>query len=287
MASRRAATNRDPQTADLPVGQVLCGDNESIMAGLPTGCCTLIYADPPFLTNSTRGDPQDAWYDDRWPEGLDGYLSYLGPRLEQMRRLLAAHGTLCLHVDWHVAHHARVLLDEIFGEDHFLNEIIWSYRTGGVAARWFARKHDNLYLYARTEGSNRFNLLREGAYRTDGLKLDELGRPYKQTRKGRLYFHTDGPAMTDVWQVPFLSTVSKERVGWPNQKPLALLERLVKACSDPDDLVADFFCGSGTTLVAAKRLGRRWLGCDEDAKAVKLAKARLAAAQAEPKMKPG
>ena len=114
-----------------------------------------------------------------------------------------------------------------------------------------------------------------------GLKYDEQGRPYKSTRQGRLYFHADGPAMTDVWDLPFLSTVSLERTGWPTQKPLALLERIIRASSDPGDLVADFFCGSGTTLVAAQRLGRRYVGCDTSVEAVRIARGRLTIAKSK------
>ena len=109
------------------------------------------------------------------------------------------------------------------------------------------------------------------------MNYDEAGRPYKQTRKGRLHFHPDGPALTDVWEIPFLSTVSRERTGYPGQKPLALLERIIRSATDPGDMVADFFCGSGTTLVAAKRLGRQWIGCDASPDAVRLTQDRLEA----------
>src|SRR5207244_453462 len=136
------------------------------------------------------------------------------------------------------------LLDEIFGYEHFLNEIVWSYRTGGQSRRWFARKHDTILVYARSRGRHKFNVLRNGEFRTDGLNYDETGRPYKNTTRGRLYFHPGWPAMTDVWELPFLSTVSLERNGYPTQKPEALLERIIRASSDPGDVVADFFCGS-------------------------------------------
>jgi DNA modification methylase len=112
------------------------------------------------------------------------------------------------------------------------------------------------------------------------MNYDDEGRPYKQTRAGRLYFHADGPALTDVWDIPFLSTVSNERTGYPTQKPEALLERIIRASSDPGDLVADFFCGSGTTLAAAARLGRHWIGCDLAPEAVEDTRRRLREVQA-------
>ncbi len=218
------------------------GDNLPYMAGLPAGCCDLIYIDPPFFSGRRRRTTQgNGTFRDQWPGGIESYLDFMAPRLEHCHRLLARHGTLYVHLDWRVVHHLRVRLDAIFGEQNFLNEIIWHYRTGGVSKRWFGRKHDTILAYARKIGQHRFNLLRGGTYRTDGLNHDARGRPYKSTRKGRLYFDARGPAVTDVWDIPFLSTVSRERTTWPAQKPLALLERIVRASSDRGDLVADFF----------------------------------------------
>ena len=253
------------------------GDNLALLARLPQGLCDLVYLDPPFGTNVRRSAPgEDRRFDDRWPGGAAELVAFLEPRIEQVRRVMSEHATLYLHLDYRAAAYARVALDRQFGPGNFLNEVIWHYRTGGLSRRWFARKHDTILVYAKHAGRHRFNVLRDGAYRTDGLNRDEEGRPYKSTRRGRVYFNRDGPALTDVWDVPFLSTVSAERVGWPTQKPLALLERIVRASSDEGDLVADFFCGSGTTLVAAARLGRSYLGCDQSAAAIALAKSRLA-----------
>jgi DNA modification methylase len=263
------------------------------MSSLPDGCCDLVYADPPFFTGKNHRqtrprqhgkrspDPGPASQSghevaDSWPGGLESYLGFLRPRLEQMRRLLKDTGTLYVHLDWHAVHYVKVMLDEVFGFDHFLNEIIWWYRTGGRNTRWLARKHDTILAYARVMGRQKFHVLRDGTFRTDGMNHDEDGRPYKQTRAGRLYFHPDGPALTDVWELPFLSTVSLERTGYPTQKPEALLERIVQISTDPGDTVADFFCGSGTTLAVADRLDRRWIGCDISPDAVGIARSRLA-----------
>lgn len=251
------------------------GDNLPYMASLAGGSIDLIYLDPPFGTNRVRRGGGAA-YADQWRD-IKTYLAFLYPRLVECHRLLAAHGTLYVHLDWRAAHYVRIQLDTIFGGRNFLNEIIWHYRTGGVSQKWFGRKHDTILCYARTLGRHRFTVLRDGVYRTDGLKRDEQGRPYKSTTKGRLYFDARGPALTDVWDLPFLSTVSLERAGWPTQKPLALLERIITASSRKGDTVADFFCGSGTTLVAAKRLGRDFLGCDSSKAAVRIARRRLSA----------
>jgi DNA modification methylase len=260
-----------------PTNTIACADCLAFMTGLPGGCCDLIYADPPFCTGKRQAAADGGHeFADAWPGGLESYLEFLQPRIEQFHRLLKTTGTLWLHLDWHAVHYVKVRLDALFGYDNFLNEVIWSYRTGGRSTRWFARKHDSLLVYARRAGRHTFNLLRDGCFRTDGLKRDETGRPYKNTRAGRLYFHPDGPAMTDVWEIPFLSTVSLERTGYPTQKPEALLERIIRSSSPPDGVVADFFCGSGTALAVAQRLGREWIGCDVSPEAVELARQRLA-----------
>lgn len=250
------------------------------MASLPDGCCDLIYADPPFGTNRSvfRVTSPGLSFDDRLPNGMDGYLGFLRPRLSQMRRLLSARGSLYVHLDFRAVHYIKIALDEIFGRSCFLNEIIWSYRSGGRPARWFSRKHDTILFYVRNPGAHTFNPQRGGAYRTLDLKCDEDGRPYKSTRKGRLYFHSEGPVHTDVWDIPILSTVSRQRTDYPTQKPEALLDRIVRASSNEGDLVADFFCGSGTTLAVAQRLGRRWIGCDINPHAVEITNRRLEAA---------
>ncbi len=257
-------------------GRLVHGDNVELMRTLPDGCCDLIYIDPPFWSQRRRtsvGSPRG--YDDRWPGEMSEYLAFLTVRLQEMHRLLSDRGSLYVHLDWRAVHYVKVSLDGIFGAGNFLNEIIWSYRTGGVSKQWFSRKHDTILLYARHKGRHTFNIQRDGVFRTDGLNYDQRGRPFKNTKSGRLYFHADGPAMTDVWEVPFLSTVSLERAGYPSQKPMALLERVVQASSNPGDMVADFFCGTGTTLAVADRLGRHWIGCDVEEEAIRISAKRL------------
>ncbi len=263
---------------------IACGDNLDLMQQLPDGYCDLIYIDPPFFSNTTRtAAARDKTkkktanaYTDNWTGGIKTYLAFLQPRLVECHRLLPGSGTLYVQLDYRAAHYVRVLLDTIFGDRNFLNEIIWHYRTGGAAKRWFARKHDTILVYAKSSGKHTFHPQRGGTFRTDGLNYDEeTGRPYKTTKKGRLYFDPDGPLISDVWDIPFLSTVARERCGWPTQKPLALLDRILAASSNPGDLVADFFCGSGTTLVAAHQQQRRYYGCDASKEAVRLARKRL------------
>ena len=262
----------------LVAARVASGDNLTLMGTLPHGCCDLTYADPPFNSNRILGKRSSSApkYDDRHAGGVKGYLAFLRPRLAQMHRLLSGGGCLYVHLDWRIVHYVKVLLDEIFGPENFLNEIIWTYRSGGRPGRWFARKHDTLLVYAKRMGEHTFNRLRGGEYRTRDMKFTADGLPYKSTRHGPLHFHPDGPELPDVWDIPFLSTVSKERTDYPTQKPEALLERIIRANSNEGDLVADFFCGSGTTLVVAKRLKRRWLGCDVNPEAIEITQRRLA-----------
>ncbi len=260
------------------LNRVVRADNIDFMSDLPEACCDLIYTDPPFDSAGAFGtsSPSAPSKGDRRAGFLADYLDFLEPRLAQMHRLLSDRGSLYVHLDWRSVHHVKVMLDEIFGPENFLNEIIWAYRSGGRPARWFPRKHDTLLLYAKQIGGHTFNRLRDGEYRTRGLNVGEDGRLYKSTRNGRLYFDPAGPAVCDVWDIPFLSTVSKERTGYPSQKPEALLERIIRASADEGDLVADFFCGSGVTLAVAKRLGRCFVGCDINPEAVALTENRLA-----------
>ena len=254
------------------------------MATLSDGVCDLIYIDPPFNCGRTQGPTKDGKerFADLQSDGLEGYLRMLAPRLREMRRLLSARGTIYVHVDWRTAHRVRCLLDDVFSASNFLNEIIWTYRSGGRQGKWFRRKHDSILAYAAKIGRHTFNPIRSGTYQTQSMKYDEHGRPYKSTRKGRLYFHPDGPALGDVWDVPILSTVARERTGYPTQKPRVLLDRIVSASSNVGDTVADFFCGSGTTLESALSLGRNAVGCDINPDACRIARQR-ANALLEPK----
>ncbi|RJP39523.1 MAG: site-specific DNA-methyltransferase, partial [Phycisphaerales bacterium] len=184
-----AAGPRMNPTLPGEVDGVVHADNLDLLRRLPDACCDLIYVDPPFLTGRRlRGAAGGVGgFDDRFPGGREEYLGFMRPRLEQMRRVLRRTGTLYVHVDPRTSHYLKVMLDEVWGERQFLNEIIWSYRTGGPSGRRFPRKHDVILVYAREYGLHVFNPIRGGTYRTDGLLEDEHGRPYKSTRRGRLY----------------------------------------------------------------------------------------------------
>jgi site-specific DNA-methyltransferase (adenine-specific) len=202
----------------------------------------------------------DHQYDDRTPRA--DYLADLEGRLREMQRVLTPSGSIYVHVDHHVSHHVRMLLDEIFGEDRFLNEIVWAYDYGGRRKDRWPSKHDVIYWYANgpTWTFNREQIDRL-PYMAPGLVTPE------KAARGKL--------PTDVWWMTIVPTSGKERTGYPTQKPLRLLERIVIASSNPGDLVADFYCGSGTTAVAARNLGRRYLAIDSNQEAVRIASQRL------------
>ena len=224
------------------------------MRSEPSEKYDFIYIDPPYFCNKNFGE-----FDDRW-DSIQDYIDSLSPTFVEARRILKDHGNICVHVDWHAAHRVRMALEGVFGEDNFRNEIIWCYASGGASKRHFSRKHDNLFVYSKNSGRCKFNPIRE---------------PYPHDYGDRTGFHPDGRIMNDWWQIGILSTTAKERNNYPTQKPLQLLERLLKAYTDEGDLVLDFYCGSGTTGEAAVRMNRRCVLVDVNPKAVQIARKRI------------
>jgi DNA modification methylase len=262
----------------VELDRIIHGDNLGVMRGLPDACIDLIYADPPFFTGKrqqTNGTSAHA-FEDAWAGGLEAYIDWLTPRFAEMRRLLRETGVLYAHCDWHAGHYIKVMLDGIFGADHFQNEVIWHYGLGAAnARRHFLRKHDTIFVYRKGERAT-FNVVRGDATPAMLAKYcheDERGR-YMMSR-GKRYYLQGGKPLDSVWEIPAIAATSSERLGYPTQKPEALLERVILASSSPGDVVADFFAGSGTTGAVARRLGRRWLMCDESAGAVDVMRRRM------------
>jgi DNA modification methylase len=245
------------------------GNALEIAPTLKRGKAALVYLDPPFFTGRKRRNRSAGpAYDDRWPGGLAEYLAFLRKLLEAAQPLLKPHGLLALHLDWRAAHHGRFELERLFGTAGFVNEVIWSYRTGGGSKRSLGRKHDTIHVFAAGPEYT-FNPRKEKSYLAHRYGFsnveileDERG-PYTLS------------SMRDVWEIPALRGNNLEYVGYPTQKPLALLTRLVECFTKPGELVVDLCCGSGTALVAAKLAGRRWLGVDSSADALRLARERL------------
>lgn len=271
-----------------PQDQLIYGDNLAIMSALLAeyeGRIDLIYADPPFFTNrhypARVGRDEDSrrpkeWrmadgYPDTWPD-IEAYLDMLYPRLALMHRLLAPTGSLYLHLDWHANHYARLLLDEIFGPERLLNEIIWVYHGPSPIRSAFNRKHDTILVY--TKGPNY-------SFNVDAVRLPynpSTVKTFGSSPKagfGKIPDLQRGKVPEDWWYFPVVARLHRERTGYPTQKPEALLERVLLASSNPGDLVADFFCGSGTLPAVARRLGRRFIASDGAWRAVHTARARL------------
>ena len=229
------------------------------------GSFTLIYLDPPFFTGKSQKGKGTSEFADHWGGDIGRYVDYLGGRIAALRPLLSERGSFFLHLDWRAVHYMKVRCDAIFGMDRFVNEIIWSYRSGGGTKNRYGRKHDTILWYAAGERPI-FN-------------EDEARVPYDAViaKKRAHLFDVRGKVSGDVLDIGRPPNHAKEWTGWPTQKPLALLEWLVKVHSLPGDLVGDFCCGSGTTLLAAVRNGRRAWGCDLSAEAVEIARRRLGA----------
>ncbi len=192
------------------------------------------------------------------------YLSFMAARLAEMQRLLKPAGSIYLHCDPTMSHSLKLLMDVVFGGKSFRNEIVWAYRTGGVSKKWFPRKHDLIFYYGKTEKVKHVPLQERIRYE----------RPFFGVKQDKEGYYAD-VYVRDVWEIPAVINVSKERTGYPTQKPVALLERIVNASSNEGDLILDPFCGCATTCVAAERLGRKWVGIDVASQAANLVRKRL------------
>lgn len=247
--------------------RIILGDNLEILKRIPDDSIDLIYLDPPFFSQRRYeviwGDEWERRaFDDIWKGegdksrkgGIEVYKEFMRARLEECHRVLKPTGTIFLHCDKHANHHLRLLLDEIFGANHFINEIIWHYGLGGSSKRKFQQKHDNIYWYAKGD---------KWTYNIQWVPATS------NKLRGQM------KNMSDVWDIPNINNMAKERLGYPTQKPEALLERIILAASNEGDLILDPFCGCGTTLAVAKRLKRRYIGIDVSWTACKLMADRL------------
>ena len=254
----------------LDGNQIIHGDCLAVMRGMADASVDLVYADPPYCTGRDFGA-----FDDRWPS-REAYLEFIRERLVEMRRLLRPHGSVYLHCDPSISHHLRFLLDDVFGERNFRNEIAWCYANPAKVKRWYPRKHDSILFYAMGE-CNCFN--------QDAVRI-----PYKSHNYGGgggflagvgneerfAWLMKVGKVAEDWWSDVGPVSCQNENVGYPTQKPVKLLCRIIHASSDFGDVVLDPFCGSGTTLVAAHATGRKWIGIDINEDALAITRERLA-----------
>jgi site-specific DNA-methyltransferase (adenine-specific) len=272
-------------TPTLAVGRAVLADNLNVLVNVPDESVDLVYIDPPFNTGKRQrlqplrtvrdaaGDRvgfqghryktiklTSSSYADVW----DDYLEFLEPRLCHIRRVLKNSGSLYLHIDYREVHYCKVLLDLIFGRECFLNEIVWAYDYGARATRKWPTKHDNILLYVKDPGAYYFRI--DDVERIPYLAPGLVG-PEKAAR---------GKTPTDTWWHTIVPTNGTERLGYPTQKPLGILRRIVKASCPPGGLVADFFAGSGTTGAAALESGRRFLLVDNSIDAFDVQRRRFA-----------
>ena len=262
----------------LTMQALLAGDPQT---GLPSlrGKVDLIYIDPPFDSKADyrtkvklpgvdlQQKPtvvEQFAYADTWEEGTISYLKMIYKRLVLMKELLSSNGCIYVHIDWHVGPYVKTILDDIFGKENFVNEIVWSYSWGiRTDSRW-NRKHDTIYMYSKSAENIKFNanevLEERQVSESTANRLKYKGALIKDGNKGRGDSELALPS--DVWYIATINGMAKERLNYATQKPEALLERIIKASSNEGDLVCDFFGGSGTTAAVAEKLGRRWITCD-------------------------
>ncbi|NLD18674.1 MAG: site-specific DNA-methyltransferase [Clostridiales bacterium] len=272
-----------------PVNRLVKSDNLTYMKYLikekkMAGKIKLIYLDPPFFSNAKYQSSVQLQsdkvgksrlykvpaYDDRWSDGLAEYLTMLTVRLMLMKELLSDKGSIWVHLDWHGVHYVKIIMDQVFGEKNFINEVIWTYKSGGSNKKSFSRKHDNLLLYSKSSKYD-FNLLREKSYNRELKPYRFKGVKEYEDEKG-WYTVVN---MKDVWSIDMVGRTSKERTGYATQKPEKLIGRILEASSNEGDICADFFSGSGTFGCVCSRMNRQWIMCDSGGPAISDAVWRL------------
>lgn len=251
-------------------------DNLELLKTIPDNFVDLIYIDPPFgipqdkkfgLEQWKKTNYYDEWIYNKFSDILNEndlkFLSFLRPRLIELYRILNNRGSIYVHIDWHVGHYVKILLDDIFGKKNFVNEIVWFYPDSpGRSNNFFPRKHDIILFYKKSD---------KYIFNDKDIRIDILPKSkerYKSVRVlgGKEYIGGNsseiGKIPEDVWRLSVVKGNSKERVGYSSQKPIKLLERIIKQSSNENDIILDVFQGSGTSLYVQERLNRRWIGCD-------------------------
>lgn len=273
---------------DSATGIIYCEDNLELLRDMDRDSVDLIYLDPPFFSNRNYeviwGDEAEMRsFEDRWEGSINYYIDWMKKRVVLMHRVLKPTGSLYLHCDWHAGHYLKRMLDGVFGSNRFQNEIVWYYRGGGVSPKRWGRRHDTIFFYTKGDRWT-FNVdpvrtpysqesLERLRYKARAFRGENVYDNYEANPKGK---HPD-----DVWPMQPIMPSDKERLGYPTQKPERLLERIISASSNPEDLVLDPFCGCGTTIAVAQQLERRWVGVDISLTAAQIMKARVEKVGAE------
>lgn len=264
------------------------GDSLKLLKKVSDNTVDLVYLDPPFFTQKThklsaKNGEAVFQFDDKWLSSNE-YIVFLRERLIEIERILKPTGSIFFHCDKAASHYIRVLMDEVFGAANFQSEIIWSYKRWSNSKKGLLNSHQNIYFYSKTS-SFKFNQIYDDYSST--TNIDQIFQKRQRSSAGKTEYKTaldgsyelieakKGVPLSDVWSIPYLNPKARERVGYPTQKPILLLERIISLVTDKGDLVLDPFCGSGTTLVAAKLLERDYVGFDISAEAIELSKQRL------------
>ena len=271
---------------EIETNLIYCGDNLEILAKFPEKSVDLIYADPPFFSNKTyeiiwgNGAEMKA-YEDRWKGGINVYIEWMKERLWQCYRVLKDTGSMYLHCDWHATHRLRVMMDEIFGEKNFRNEIIWCYsRPSAPGQRQLSRCHETIHWYSKGDKWIFNPDVIRPPYAKSSLEREGYGAKASKIAGGVgveavVELKEGGKFPEDWWQIPALKGNSEEYLGFPTQKPEALLKRIIEVSSNKGDVVLDPFAGGGTTPAVAHQLGRKWIAIDVSPIACNKMKGRL------------
>ncbi len=273
---------------DIDNDQLINGDCLKKLSEINAESVDLIYLDPPFFTQKkqilkTRNNKKEYSFDDTWPD-IQKYTIYIKARLLKCKRVLKKTGSIFLHCDRSASHYLRRALDDVYGSDNFQAEIIWAYKRWSNAKKGLLNCHQVIYFYSKSERF-KFNKIFENYSPTTNIdqifqkRMRDINGKTKYKKNSdntvELMNKNEGVPLSDVWQMPYLNPKANERVGYPTQKPISLLERIISISTDIGDIVLDPFCGSGTTLVAAKLLNRRYIGIDISKDAIALSKKRL------------
>lgn len=272
----------------MKVNEVYIGNCIETLADIKADSVDLVYMDPPFFTQrkhsqTTRDESRKYEFNDSW-NSLEDYLSMIESCLLECKRILKQTGSIFLHCDKAASHYLRVSLDKTFGDKNFQSEIIWSYKRWSNSKKGLLNSHQTIYFYSKSKDFKFNPVFKDYAATTN---VDQILQDRQRTKNGKSVYKKDengkivlgkekkGVPLSDVWEIPYLNPKAKERVGYPTQKPVLLLQQIFEICTDENDLVVDPFNGSGTTCVAAKSMNRNFIGIDLSPDAVELAKQRL------------
>lgn len=268
---------------------IIKDDSFHVMKNMKEKSIDMIYLDPPFYTQNehklySSKTGEEYSFQDKWSD-MDEYLSYMSVRLAECKRILKDTGSIFVHCDRNASHYLKVVLDKIFGMSNFQSEIVWAYKRWSNSKKGLLNQHQVILFYSKTKDFKFHTVYTDYSETTN---IDQILQERMRDKNGKAVYKYDesgnivvgqskkGVPLSDVWEIPFLNPKAKERVGYPTQKPIVLLERIIQLVTDMGDVVLDPFAGSGTTLVAAKMLNRKFIGIDISSEAVKLSEERLA-----------